>query len=217
MTTTTPMNFAPDHGCKTDWLLDGGLRASPSPRRSSVGRGGVFLPALGEHRTFNIEHPTSNALPKGRPLDVRCWEFEVGCFPLSLGGPRVVPTRSAPLDRAIQNHPHRTRPVHPLRTGTVRGPNLPDREPSRARSAPPDRTTQARFQNGSGGAGRAATCPSPSGASGDGIMRAPICSQSPLRPHQCGRHSSQHDEFYPTGFGPAALPNVLNHSTCIAP
>jgi hypothetical protein len=193
------MNFAPDHGCKTDWLLDGGLRASPLPRRSSVGQGGVF-PALGEHRTFDIQHPTSNELSQGLPSDVQCWEFDVGCFPLSLGGPRVVPTRSALLDRAIQNHPHRTQPLLALRTGTVRAPNLADREPSLARSAPPDRATQARFQNGSGGAGRAATCPSPSGASGDGIMRAPICSQSPLRSHQGGRHSSQRDEFYPTGF-----------------
>jgi hypothetical protein len=177
MTTTPAMNFAPDHGCKTDWLLDGGLRASPSPRRSSVGRGGVFLPALGEHRTFNIEHPTSNALPKGRPLDVRCWEFEVGCFPLSLGGPRVVPGSQR---AARHSDPSviskwfwwcRSRCDRPVAERSVRRRNR---------------------------------------------TRANLLTVS-LRTRQCGRHSSQRNEFYPTGFGPAALPNVLNHSTCIAP
>jgi hypothetical protein len=70
MTTTPSMNFAPDHGRKTDWLLDGGLRASPSPRRSSVGRGGDFF-----RRNAQIErcdqHPTVrwlDARPHPSPL-----------------------------------------------------------------------------------------------------------------------------------------------------
>ena len=120
MIATPSMNFAPPNGSRADWLLDGGLRASPSSRHSSVGRGGVFIQhKAGEHRTSNIERRTSKESSKTNPFDVRCWEFDVGCFPLSVWrftmrgqaacsfeqpvGPRVVSTRSVPLDTATRN------------------------------------------------------------------------------------------------------------------
>jgi len=46
--------------------------------------------------------------------------------------------------------------------------------------------TRACFHNGYGGAGRAATCPSPSRASGDEIGREVIRSRYPLRPTDAG-------------------------------
>jgi hypothetical protein len=70
MTTTAPMNFAPDHGCRTDWLLDGGLSTSPSSRRSSVGRGGVFLRRNAENEHCD-QHPAVrwfDARPHPSPL-----------------------------------------------------------------------------------------------------------------------------------------------------